>query len=169
MSDGESSLESSERSDEESSEEVSKEWDQEDSGETGEASSDLSGQESLRLKSDLQEHLPSQLVEAICNVTAEQLSPERVRTAVMECTDPDESKRSAALKARMEERGDGVDDSAGTDDDISAAINQYLSTCDRSRRGSAEPWTEQEDRQLLQVFWISLVDPTAPLRSAVIG
>ena len=44
MSDGESSLESSERSDEESSEEVSKEWDQEDSGETGEASSDLSGE-----------------------------------------------------------------------------------------------------------------------------
>ena len=47
MSDGESSLESSERPDEESSDEVSKEWDQEDSGETGEASSDLSGQESL--------------------------------------------------------------------------------------------------------------------------
>ena len=42
MSDGESS----ESSDEESSEEISKEWDQEDSGETGEASSDLSGQES---------------------------------------------------------------------------------------------------------------------------
>ena len=85
----------------------------------------------------------------------------------MECTDPDNSKRAAALKARMEERGDGVDDSAGTDDDISAAINQYLSTCDRSRRGSTEPWTEQED--LLHAFWISLVDPTAPLRSAVIG
>ena len=51
----------------------------------GEASSDLSGQESLRLKSDLQEHLPSQLVEAICNVTVEQassVSPEPVRTAV---------------------------------------------------------------------------------------
>ena len=62
----------------------------------------------------------------------------------MECTDPDESKRSAALKARMEERGDGVDDSpADTDDDVSAAINQYLSTCDRSRRGSAEPWTAE--------------------------
>ena len=39
-----------------------------------------------RLKSDLRERMPSQLVEAICNVTAEQLSPERVRTAVMECT-----------------------------------------------------------------------------------
>ena len=88
----------------------------------------------------------------------------------MECTDPDESKRSAALKARMEQRGDGVDDSpADTDDDVSTALNQYLSTCDRSRRGSAEPWTEQEDRQLLHAFWLSLVDPTAPLRSAVIG
>ncbi|EOD27578.1 hypothetical protein EMIHUDRAFT_235576 [Emiliania huxleyi CCMP1516] len=32
-----------------------------------------------RLKSDLQERMPSQLVEAICNVTAEQLSPERSR------------------------------------------------------------------------------------------
>ena len=64
-----------------------------------------------RLRSDLRERMPSQLVEAICNVTAEQLSPERVRTAVMECTDPDESKRSAALKARMKQRGDGVDDS----------------------------------------------------------
>ena len=122
-----------------------------------------------RLRSDLRERLPSQLVEAICNVTAEQLSPERVRTAVMECTDPDESKRSAALKARMEERGDGVDDSpADTDDDVSTAINQYLSTCDRSRRGSAEPWTEQEDRQLLHAFWISLEVPTAPLKSAMI-
>ena len=49
--------------------------------------------------------------------------PERVRTAVMECTDPDESKRSAALKARMEERGDGVDDSpADTDDDVSIPV-----------------------------------------------
>ena len=114
-------------------------------------------------------YMPSQLVEAICNVTAEQLSPERVRTAVMECTDPDDSKRAAALKARTYRRGDVVDDSAGTDDDISAAINQYLSTCDRSRRGSTEPWTEQEDRQLLHAFWLSLVDPTAPLRSAVIG
>ena len=83
----------------------------------------------------------------------------------MECTDPDNSKRAAALKARMEERGDGVDDSAGTDDDISAAINQYLSTCDRRRRGSTEPWTEQEDGQLLHAFWLSLVDPTVPLRS----
>ena len=72
----------------------------------------------------------------IWNVTAAQLSPDPVRSAVMECTDPDDSKRAAALKARMEERGDGVDDSAGTDDDISAAINQYLSTCDRRRRGS---------------------------------
>ena len=42
-----SDSESSERSDEESSEEFSKEGDREDSGETGEASSDLSGQESL--------------------------------------------------------------------------------------------------------------------------
>ena len=87
----------------------------------------------------------------------------------MECTDPDESKRSAALKARMERRGDGVDDSPAADDDISAALNQYLSTCDRSSKGSAEPWTEHEDRQLLHAFWLSLVDPTAPLRSAVIG
>ena len=38
--------------------------------------------------------MPSQLVEAICNVTAEQLSPERVRIAVMECTDSDDSKRA---------------------------------------------------------------------------
>jgi len=123
-----------------------------------------------RLKKYLRERMPSQLVEAICNVTAKQLSPDPVRTAVMECTDPDESKRSAALKARMEQRGDGVDDSpADTDDDVSTALNQYLSTCDRSRRGSAEPWTEQEDRQLLHAFWLSLVDPTAPFRSAVIG
>ena len=43
-----------------------------------------------------------------------------------------------------------------------------LSTCDRSRRGSAEPWTEQEDRQLLHAFWISLEVPTAPLKSAMI-
>ena len=135
----------------------------------GKRKADACNKHFSRLKSYLQERLPSQLVEAICNVTAEQLSPERVRTAVMECTDPDESKRSAALKARMEERGDGVDDSAGTDDDISAAINQYLSTCDRRRRGSTEPWTEQEDGQLLHAFWLSLVDPTAPLRSAVIG
>ena len=39
----------------------------------------------------------------------------------MECTDPDDSKRAAALKARTYRRGDVVDDSAGTDDDISAA------------------------------------------------
>jgi len=64
----------------------------------------------------------------------------------------------------MEQRGDGVDDSpADTDDDVSTAINQYLSTCDRSRRGSDEPWTEQEDWQLLHAFWLSLADPTAPL------
>ena len=119
----------------------------------GKRKADACNKHFSRLKSDLRERMPSQLVEAICNVTAEQLSPERVRTAVMECTDPDESKRSAALKARMEERGDGVDDSpADTDDDVSTAINQYLSTCDRSRRGSAEPWTEQEDRQLLHAF-----------------
>ena len=93
--------------------------------------------------------MPSRVVEDIWNVTAAQLSPDPVRVAVMECTDPDESKRSAALKARMERRGDGVDDSPAADDDISAAINQYLSTCDRIKRGSAEPWTEQEDRQLL--------------------
>ena len=68
----------------------------------------------------------------------------------------------------MEQRGDGVDDSPAADDDISAALNQYLSTCDRSRRGSAEPWTEQEDRQLLHAFWISLEVPTAPLKSAMI-
>ena len=112
--------------------------------------------------------MPSQLVEAICNVTAEQLSPDPVRTAVMECTDPDESKRSAALKARMEQRGDGVDDPAVADDDIAAAIEQYLSTCDRIKRGSSEPWTEQEDWQLLQAFWLSLANPTAPLKSAMI-
>ena len=104
--------------------------------------------------------MPSQVVEAIWNVTAAQLSPDPVRSAVMECTDPDNSKRAAALKARTYRRGDVVDDSAGTDDDISAAINQYLSTCDRSRRGSTEPWTEQEDGQLLHAFWLSLVDPT---------
>jgi len=39
--------------------------------------------------------MPSQLVKAICNVTAEQLSPERVRTAVMECTDPTPTRASA--------------------------------------------------------------------------
>ena len=66
----------------------------------GKRKADACNKHFSRLKSYLQERLPSQLVEAICNVTAEQLSPERVRTAVMECTDPDESKRSAALKAR---------------------------------------------------------------------
>ena len=68
----------------------------------------------------------------------------------------------------MQRRGDGLDDPAVADDDIAAAINQCLSTCDRSRRGSAEPWTEQEDRQLLHAFWISLEVPTAPLKSAMI-
>ena len=77
----------------------------------------------------MQERLPSQLVEAICNVTAEQLSPEPVRTAVMECTDPDESKRSAALKARMEQRGDGVDDSPADTDDVSTAKNSSRTLC----------------------------------------
>ena len=124
---------------------------------------------SQRLKKCLQERMPSRVVEAIWNVTAAQLSPDPVRIAVMECTDSDDSKRAAALKARMQRRGDGLDDPAVADDDIAAAINQCLSTCDRSRRGSAEPWTEQEDRQLLHAFWLSLVDPTAPLRSAVIG
>ena len=52
----------------------------------------------------------------------------------------------------MEQRGDGVDDPAVADDDIAAAIEQYLSTCDRIKRGSSEPWTEQEDWQLLQAF-----------------
>ena len=121
-----------------------------------------------RLRSDLHERLPPQIVEAICNVTAEQLSPDPVRIAVIECTDPEDSKRAAALKARMDRCGDGVDDPAVADDDIAAAINLCLSTCDRSRRGSAEPWTEQEDRQLLHAFWLSLADPTAPLKSAMI-
>ena len=134
----------------------------------GKRKTDACKKHSQRLKKCLQERMPSRVVEAIWNVTAAQLSPDPVRIAVMECTDPDDSKRAAALKARTYRRGDVVDDSAGTDDDISAAINQYLSTCDRSR-GSAEPWTEQEDRQLLHAFWLSLVDPTAPLRSAVIG
>ena len=135
----------------------------------GKRKTDACKKHSQRLKKCLRERMPSRVVEAIWNVTAAQLSPDPVRIAVMECTDPDDSKRAAALKARTYRRGDVVDDSAGTDDDISAAINQYLSTCDRSRRGSAEPWTEQEDRQLLHAFWLSLVDPTAPLRSAVIG
>ena len=134
----------------------------------GKRKTDACKKHSQRLKKCLRERMPSRVVEAIWNVTAAQLSPDPVRIAVMECTDPDDSKRAAALKARTYRRGDVVDDSAGTDDDISAAINQYLSTCDRSR-GSAEPWTEQEDRQLLHAFWLSLVDPTAPLRSAVIG
>ena len=134
----------------------------------GKRKTDACKKHSQRLKKCLRERMPSRVVEAIWNVTAAQLSPDPVRSAVMECTDPDDSKRAAALKARTYRRGDVVDDSAGTDDDISAAINQYLSTCDRSR-GSAEPWTEQEDRQLLHAFWLSLVDPTAPLRSAVIG
>jgi len=107
---------------------------------------------SQRLKTYLREKMPSPVVEAIWNVTAEQLSPDHVRTAVMECTDPDDSKRAAALKARMQRRGDGVDDPAVADDDIAAAIEQYLSTCDRIKRGSSEPWTEQEDWQLLQAF-----------------
>ena len=54
---------------------------------------------------------------------------------------------------------------ADTDDDVSTAINQYLSTCDRSRRGSTEPWTEQEDRQLLHAFWLSLVDRQSSARA----
>jgi len=112
------------------------------------------------------ERMPSQVVEAIWNVTAAQLSPDPVRSAVMECTDPDNSKRAAALKARTYRRGDGVDDSAGTDDDISAAINQYLSTCDRSRRGSTEPWTEQEDRVSAPCL---LALAGRPYRSAQIG
>ena len=52
----------------------------------GKRKADACNKHFSRLKSYLQERLPSQLVEAICNVTAEQLSPERVRTAVMECT-----------------------------------------------------------------------------------
>ena len=122
----------------------------------GKRKADACKKHSQRLNKYLHENIPSRVVEDIWNVTAAQLSPDPVRVAVMDCTDPDESKRSAALKARMEERGDSVDDSpADTDDDVSTAINQYLSTCDRSRRGSAEPWTEQEDRQLLHAFWIS--------------
>ena len=54
---------------------------------------------------------------------------EEVRTAVMECTDPDESKRSAALKARMEQRGDGVDDSPADTDDVSTAKNSSRTLC----------------------------------------
>ena len=134
----------------------------------GKRKADACKKHSQRLKKYLQERMPSQVVEAIWNVTASQLSPDPVRVAVMECTDPDDSKRAAALKARMDRCGDGVDDPAVADDDIAAAINLCLSTCDRSRRGSAEPWTEQEDRQLLHAFWLSLADPTAPLKSAMI-
>mgnify|MGYP006903376473 CR=1 FL=1 len=61
---------------------------------------------SQRLNKYLHENIPSRVVEDIWNVTAAQLSPDPVRVAVMDCTDPDESKRSAALKARMERRRD---------------------------------------------------------------
>ena len=40
---------------------------------------------SQRLKKYLQERMPSQVVEAIWNVTAAQLSPDPVRSAVLEC------------------------------------------------------------------------------------
>ena len=95
----------------------------------GKRKADACNKHFSRLKSYLQQRLPSQLVEAICNLTAEQLSPEPVRTAVMECTDPDESKRSAALKARMEQRGDGVDDSPADTDDVSTAKNSSRTLC----------------------------------------
>ena len=68
---------------------------------------------SKRLNKYLYENIPSRVVEDIWNVTAAQLSPDPVRVAVMDCTDPDESKRSAALKARMERRRD--DDSPAAD------------------------------------------------------
>jgi len=122
-----------------------------------------------RLRSDLHERLPPQIVEAICNVTAEELSPDPVRIAVMECTDPDDSKRAAALKARMDRCGDGVDDPAVAD-----TTSQLQSTCasqHATRAGGAAPSrgrSKKEDRQLLHAFWLSLADPTAPLKSAMI-
>ena len=73
--------------------------------------------------SSLRARMPSQH-EAICNVTAEQLSPERVRIAVMECTDSDDSKRAAALKARMQRRGDGL----ATTQPLRTTTSQLLST-----------------------------------------
>ena len=44
-----------------------------------------------RLNKYLHENIPSRVVEDIWNVTAAQLSPDPVRVAVMDCTDPDES------------------------------------------------------------------------------
>ena len=79
----------------------------------GKRKADACKKHSQRLNKYLHENIPSRVVEDIWNVTAAQLSPDPVRVAVMDCTDPDESKRSAALKARMEQRGDGVDDTVG--------------------------------------------------------
>ena len=72
----------------------------------GKRKADACKKHSQRLNKYLHENIPSRVVEDIWNVTAAQLSPDPVRVAVMDCTDPDESKRSAALKARMERRRD---------------------------------------------------------------
>jgi len=77
----------------------------------------------VRLKKYLQERMPSQVVEAIWNVTAAQLSPDPVRSAVMECTDPDNSKRAAALKARTT----GAE-MASTTRPVQMTISRLLST-----------------------------------------
>ena len=79
----------------------------------GKRKADACKKHSQRLNKYLHENIPSRVVEDIWNVTAAQLSPDPVRVAVMDCTDPDESKRSAALKARMERRRD--DDSPAAD------------------------------------------------------
>ena len=114
--------------------------------------------------------MPSQVVEAIWNVTAAQLSPDPVRTAVMECADPDDSKRAAALKARTYRRGDGVDDSAGTTRylgcyqpvplDMRPEQEGQRRAVDRARGPAAAPC-------LLALAGRPY--STAPLRSAVIG
>ncbi|EOD07056.1 hypothetical protein EMIHUDRAFT_350756 [Emiliania huxleyi CCMP1516] len=73
----------------------------------GKRKADACKKHSQRLNKYLHENIPSRVVEDIWNVTAAQLSPDPVRVAVMDCTDPDESQRSAALKARMgRRRGD---------------------------------------------------------------
>ena len=57
----------------------------------GKRKADACKKHSQRLNKYLHENIPSRVVEDIWNVTAAQLSPDPVRVAVMDCTDPDES------------------------------------------------------------------------------
>ena len=106
----------------------------------GKRKADACKKHSQRLNKYLHENIPSRVVEDIWNVTAAQLSPDPVRVAVMDCTDPDESKRSAALKARMERRRD--DDSPAADGTIRSPTTRTPTT-PASRRwgviGSGRP------------------------------